>query len=218
MRTTSSHACRLCLGQQWLQIALFAIVAQALAAQQAPPDYCSLVVRVINEQDSEIDAPVSVREVGGTEVESEYEVGGARFCNLGILPVTVKVGRPESCHYTIIHNVPLAWQETRTIVIKHEVEPCERHLPPPPKPLCQLLIRVVDQNGVGLPATVEVNRVNRRAKETYQTDRVGRARVLMESGSALGCIVRVDRFLPKQIDANCTLDTPRMERIVVLSR
>lgn len=201
---------------QLLQIVFWiAVAAQVLTAQQAPRDYCSLVVKVIDEQGSEIEAPVSVQEIGGKVVEGDYEAGGVRFCDLGILPVTVRVGRPESCNYTIIHNVALEWQETRSIVVRHEVEPCQRHLPAPPKPLCQLLIRVFDQNAVGLLATVEVNR---RSRETYQTDRVGRVRVLMESGSAVGCVVRSNRFLPKRIEAHCTLDTPRIERIVVLSR
>ena len=201
---------------QLLQVtAVFAIGIQFLAAQQQmPQDYCSLVVKVLDEQNFEVMAPVSVEEKGGKVTAGENEPGGARFCNLGILPVTVKVGRPESCNHTIIHNVALEWQQTRTIHVKYEIESCLRHPPPLPEPLCQLSIRVFDQRAVSQRATVEVLS---RAGEAYRTDNSGRVRILMQSGSILKTAVRSDGYLARQIEAACTLDTPRIERVVVLA-
>lgn len=102
--------------EKLLQVAALALSSAYLCcAQTAPSGHCSLTVIVTDNDRNEVEAQVSVLERGGRLTEKETEPGGARFCDLGILPVTVSVGLPNSCNYTVVHNVPLEWNETYKI-------------------------------------------------------------------------------------------------------
>ena len=54
---------------------------------------CSLVVRVLSPNGQRIEVPVSVQEKNGNIEQKDQEGGDVRFCDLGILPVTVIVGK-----------------------------------------------------------------------------------------------------------------------------
>lgn len=71
---------------------LYLVLAYSLAASALGQTYCSLVIRVVDYNDREINADIKVTEKNGRLTQQENEAGGARFCNLGIQPVTVTVG------------------------------------------------------------------------------------------------------------------------------
>src|SRR5580704_15981473 len=73
---------------------------------------CSLIVRVVSPDGRRPEVPISVREKGGRVEEKEQEDTDVRFCDLGILPVTVTVGSSGLCNQVTVHNVPVAIEET----------------------------------------------------------------------------------------------------------
>jgi hypothetical protein len=93
---------------------LLLILAGSTAFAQG---HCSLVVKVVDPNDKEVtEARISVQERNGRIEEGQYRRGGAQFCDLGMLPVTVTVGDPD-CAGVIVRNIPLEWGETKTLKV-----------------------------------------------------------------------------------------------------
>src|SRR5271166_4987070 len=87
-------------------------------------DYCSLVVKIIDPQGRRRDARITVEEKDGRNVIKEAETGEAKYCDLGIFPVTVTIGHPE-CNQVVIRNVPLTWDMTTNTTAIYDVKPCQ---------------------------------------------------------------------------------------------
>ena len=75
-------------------------------------DYCSLVVRVVSPEGDRPEVLVSVREKDGRLIAPDPTSGDVRFCDLGMRPVTVRVGADDTCNQVTVANVPLWWHET----------------------------------------------------------------------------------------------------------
>ena len=77
-----------------LSIGILALLVQAASLQAVAADRsnCALTVRVLSQNGQDVEAPVTVEEKNGRVLEKEHSHGGVQFCDLGILPVTVKVG------------------------------------------------------------------------------------------------------------------------------
>jgi hypothetical protein len=104
---------------------------------------CSLSVRVLAPDGRRPEASVSVREASGRVTDKEQEDGDVQFCDLGIAPVTVKVGGDGLCNQVTIHNVPISWDHPYRLTVTYDPEACdEHHRAPPPVPICEVLFRV----------------------------------------------------------------------------
>jgi hypothetical protein len=93
------------LHQVILSVLLGCIVlgASAISAQ----DTCSLAVRVLSPDGHRFEVSVTVREKNGRTIEKDEEDKDVYFCDLGILPVEVKVGSDGMCSQTTIRDVPV---------------------------------------------------------------------------------------------------------------
>jgi len=136
-------------------------------------DYCSLVVKVVSPDGRRPGASVYVEEKSGRIQEKDQEFDDVKFCDLGALPVTVKVGEDRSCNQVIVREVPIAWNEPYLLTVTYDPEPCIREHVPPPVPLCTIVFRVADINGrwVG-GATIHLSSPT---TSRLTTDRYGRA-------------------------------------------
>src|SRR5438128_4567871 len=87
-------------------VAFLVLVVRETAMAQ---DRCSLVVRVVDSDNKEVPgAHIKVTERNGRVVEATNRRGGTRFCDLGILPVTITVGS-KACNEVTVRNAPLDW-------------------------------------------------------------------------------------------------------------
>src|ERR1700722_6017722 len=118
---------RLCEAMRDLTI-LTALFTLTLAASAA--DYCSLTVEVRTPDGKRPEANVTVLQHDGHELYQMAERGDARFCGLGLRPVTVKVGGDGTCNQVVVHDVPLYWEKEHHVKVVYDVMPC---LVEPPK-------------------------------------------------------------------------------------
>src|SRR5271163_4724639 len=82
----------------------FVLGTSAISAQET----CSLAVRVLSPDGHRFEAPVTIREENGRTIEKDQEEDkDVYFCDLGILPVEVKVGSDGMCSQTTIRDVPV---------------------------------------------------------------------------------------------------------------
>ncbi|MEW5980533.1 MAG: hypothetical protein AB1898_32510, partial [Acidobacteriota bacterium] len=141
-------------GTKWLVLAsLLWLVPIALGE-----DTCSLHVIVVSPKGTEVEATVKVTEKNGRVIERENELGGAKFCDLGISSVTVSVGGEGACNGVTVHNVRLRWATTTLVRVIYDWEPCSSDFPPPPVPLCRTLLRIRNSKEEWLSgAEVKVN-------------------------------------------------------------
>jgi hypothetical protein len=82
------------------------------------------VVRVLLPDGRRPEAPVTVIEHGGRTEEKDQEDRDVEFCDLGILPVTVKVGSDGMCNQTTVENVPISYDNTYTLVVTYDALAC----------------------------------------------------------------------------------------------
>ncbi len=112
------------------------------APSLAAKDYCSLRVRVLAPNGQRPLVLVTVYEKSGRKVEKRQGPSeDLQFCDLGIEPVTVVVGL-KGCNQVVINDVPLSWQEPYTLKVIHDYVSCMREEGPPPKPVCEVLLRI----------------------------------------------------------------------------
>lgn len=161
--------------------ACFVSLASALHAE----DYCSLVVRVINTDGRELSAPTVVKDKAGRRVvkrDEDYRPGGFRFCDLGLSPVSVTVGRNGCSEIVTVQPVLLTWGVTKTISVIYDENACSEldklwvgRRGGPAGPSCDLLIRLVDSQHKPIPrASV---RMGTSSGHTLKADQYGRVLV-----------------------------------------
>src|SRR5205085_2550547 len=120
----------------------FYIVMLAATSLRAA-GYCSLLVNVQDRLGKEIEAQVVVEEENGYKTTQTTRRGSARFCGLGITPVSVIVGNPE-CNQVTVRNVPLVWNKPQTVLVIHDNTACQGEKMP--VAACSFLLRFADIN------------------------------------------------------------------------
>jgi hypothetical protein len=214
-----------------LQVILLAgTILLLLPAETAAQDYCSLIVKLVdanNRQDLSIKT-ITLTESGGRTLKAENRGGEVRFCDLGILPVTITVGSPY-CHEVNIRNVPLQFGETRTIKILSDNALCSNgSRESVPLPGCRILLRFRDEqsnwiSGVTLRPLIagtdfhEVD-IAQRSNPFRLSDASGRTLVQIALKKELHATADRDGYKPEEINLNCTSETYISERTVTLHR
>src|SRR5271165_4175820 len=95
-----------------------------IAFARGASDYCSLVVEVVAPDGKRPISLVTVTEQNGRKLEQLQRGQDVRFCDLGILPVTVKVGGDDTCNQVVVNEVPMFWQKTYHSKITYDPRPC----------------------------------------------------------------------------------------------
>lgn len=177
-------------------------------------DYCSLVVKVLNREGQETEAWVTVEERDGRRLREENAPGGLRFCDLGILPVTVMVGDP-ACNQVIVRNVPLEWQQTRELRILYDREPCL--IDRPPSPVCEFVLRFANAEGnwvKGVSLTVKGGPHERQiAGDTF-----GRIHVAVPIREERLVVATANGYQAEELRLPCTPENLLTERKITLRR
>jgi len=193
-----------------LALAAFVVLATASG------DYCSLVVEVVTPDGERPIALISVVEQNGRKLEQLRRGQDARFCDLGILPVTVKVGGDDTCNQVVVNGVPLSWQETHHMKITYDPKPCLEDTAHPLVPTCTYLFRVSDGAGKWIPGASIIWASGNFA---LKSDDSGRAIVDAKLGSVKATI-SAPGYLTQSIDRTCTAAkaTEPQEELIKLSR
>jgi hypothetical protein len=124
-----------------LLIAAFLILGGSLVRSQ---DGCSLVVRAVLPDGRRVEAPISVEEMNGRTEAAYQKDADVRFCDLGILPIIVKVGSDCLCNRVTVHNVPTDPKDTYLLQVTYDPLACGERPAPAPIPVCVVLFRVAD--------------------------------------------------------------------------
>lgn len=176
-------------------------------------EYCSLRVRVLTPDGHRPAVSVYVEEKGGRQEEGEQDRGDVSFCDLGGLPVTVRVGEEGSCNQATIRNVPVAWDEPYTLTVIYDPTPCLRDLPRAPVPTCRTVFRVADSDGKWVRgATINLTQPT---AARIRTDRFGRASFVTKLGDCLQGAIDSPGQAPR-FQFTCTRDEPVHEQLLVI--
>jgi hypothetical protein len=85
---------------------------------------CSLHVRVLTPDGQRPEAPVEVIDGSGRTEYREQEGSDVEFCDLGIMPATVKVGSSGLCNGVTVRDVPVAWNQTYLLTVTYDPLAC----------------------------------------------------------------------------------------------
>ena len=188
---------------------LFILSAITATAQ----DRCSLIVKVVDPSEHEVEARITVKEQNGRLLRAENEPGGAKFCDLGILPVTVSVGS-AACNQVTVQSVPLEWGHTRTTKVVYDRGPCLQDLPP--LALCHILFRFSDEEGKWLSG-VSFDPPAKGA-ESATTDSFGRVLVNTSLGEQLQTLAKKEGYISQSVRLTCTRDILLTEQPMKLQK
>jgi hypothetical protein len=173
-------------------------------------------VRVLSPEGKREEALVSVEEKSGRKIEKDPTAKDVEFCDLGIAPVTVKVGADGTCNQIVIRDVPLTWQERYLLTVTYDLEPCLEDLPPPPVPICNVLFRVSDRDGNWLEkASV---RFSGSGLAPRQTDKAGRALLVLKVNERVEGSISESGYQARQFSISCSRSTPVHEELVRLEK
>lgn len=172
-----------------------ALGVSAISAQ----DTCSLAVRVLSPDGHRFEVPVTVREKNGRTIEKYQEDEDAYFCDLGILPVEVKVGSDGMCNKTTIRDVPVFADKTYLLKVTYDPKACPEVVP---VPTCRVMFRVSDARAKWIPgARVSISSP---IKVQRKTDAYGRAQLLASRDSRVQGSVEADGFNENSFDFKCS--------------
>jgi hypothetical protein len=177
-------------------------------------DYWSLLVHVVSPDGRRPQALVSVIEKNGRTIERDPTADDVKFCDLGIDPVTVKVGTDGTCNQVVVKDIPLVWQEEYHLTVTYDLEPCLQDLPRPPVPVCHVLVRVSDASGKWLEKASIRFRDAQPAE--LETDNAGRAVFLLSAGERREGVVALAGYGQRPFSVSCTRKEPQHEEIVKL--
>ncbi len=176
-------------------------------------DYCSLIVKVVDPTGREVEARVSVVEQDGHTTERDNRPGGVKFCGLGIKPVSVVVGHP-ACNQVTVRNVSLDWNETTTVHIIYDRQPCL--IDRPPVAACEFLFRVVDSKDTPLGSASL--KMIKPFDQVYRGDRYGRILVRIAAYQTLDALITAKGYMNREVSIRCISDNQSLERRVTLER
>jgi hypothetical protein len=168
---------------------------------------CSLVVKVVDIHDNEVPgAIISLAEQNGRTINTTSRLGGNRFCDLGILSVTVTVGHP-ACNQITLRNIPLEWGQTRIAKIVYDREPCL--IDTPPVAACSVLFRFADEQGRWIAGvSIDSPDLAVLVSDPRQSDQFGRIRVSFAAGREPQIQTKSDGYISKIFDLRCTREQP----------
>jgi hypothetical protein len=177
-------------------------------------NYCSLQVQVQTPTGQLPEALVEVREENGRKIEKEQRPGHeVQFCDLGILPVTVTVGLKD-CE-VVVKNVYLRWGQTYTLKVIYDQERCSDEKAPPPKPLCQVVLRVKAQNKAWIGGAVA--KFDDTSRPPAVTDQAGRAMFYLGLNERVQGNITARGFNAKEFSLGC-FEARGQEEVLTLSR
>jgi hypothetical protein len=189
-----------------LAMALFAVAA-AFAE-----DYCSLIVEVVNSNGQPVSGQtVEVFERDGRAVSAVTTNGEARFCDLGVLPVTIRV--IAGYDQPSVENTLLSWMQTRKVRITYD----DTRRRPVQDWLCSILLRFRDEEGKWIP-DVALN-PSLPKSPNLRSDSFGRAMLHLDYTEEVHVTSEHAGYVSEKIDTvKCTSFWPESERIVTLRR
>ena len=175
--------------------------------------YCSLSIKVETPSGKEVETRVVVEEEHGWRTERTTRRGQARFCGLGIKPVSVTVGA-AGCNQVVVRNVPLRWSETRNLSVIYDEAPCL--VDTLPVAACAFLLRFVspDNDPVGGVSF----KVQTPFAESYRGDEYGRVFMRIAGGQQLFGVSSASGYKPTEIMIPCVSKNQRLEQTVVLEK
>jgi hypothetical protein len=174
-----------------------------------------LIVRVLTPDGQRPEASVFVTERSGRTVERDQEDEDVRFCDLGILPVGVKVGSDGTCNQVEIHDVPVSLKREYLLRITYDPEACPEP-PPPPFPICRVLIRATDSTGAWVSGAEVTFGDASLAKQ--KTDQYGRAQVVVKAGTRIEGSVAFNGGPETRFGFDCSKSEPLHEENVRIKR
>jgi hypothetical protein len=199
-----------------IAIRAFVVIFLSLRIGTCAETYCSLSVRIISPPTLEFVPSVLVQEKDGRNLRQEPNQGIATFCDLGLLPVTVTVSGEGACNQVVVKNVNLAWGEERLVEISYDPTPCFGHSPPPPKPLCEVLYRIVDSSNQ--PIADAAVTVAGEDQTVSQSDSFGRAHFWRPIDPATTATISAPGYTSVSAETKCSLKERKVEVKVPLSR
>lgn len=172
--------------------------------------HCSLHVRVVDQRGNEETPSVGsviVKDGLGREAEKRYSAGGVDFCDFGITPVTVTVGRPF-CAQVVVREVPLLWKETTNLKVMVDSSVCRvyHNL----RVGCQLLLRVRDASGQPISGGRLVVMEPRQGQ--VLADSYARIVVGTTPGQVLRGAVVADGYQPQDVQIDCSQTAPEQDK------
>jgi hypothetical protein len=194
-----------------LLLGLFCLCTPPVRADGA----CSLVVRVLLPDGRRPHVPITVVEQSGRVDEKHQEDHDVRFCDLGILPVTVKVGSAGMCNQTAIENVPMSFGESYLLLVTYDALACVDTVRPP-VPLCQVLFRVSDTTGTWMP-NLPIT-LSSPVQRILRTDQFGRAFFGAKSGDKIVGSLTSLGLRDVNFGWECSPSDPRHEENIKLEK
>ena len=182
----------------------------AMSAQ----DRCSLVIRVLAPDGLRPEVTITVRERNGRTEQKDQEDKDVRFCDLGILPVEVKVGSDGMCNAVTVRNVPVSLDDTFLLNVTYDPVPC---MEKPAPPLVPILPGPVPRVGFGWQ--VVARRIAIRLSghsDLLKTDRYGRASYVAKLGDEVRGSASREGGPAKDFDFKCTRGEPLHEEYLRL--
>jgi hypothetical protein len=155
-----------------------------------------------------------VTESSGRVEEKDQEDSDVRFCDLGILPVTVTVGSDGLCNQVTVHNVPVTLDGSYLLQVTYEPLPCGTEVRPP-TPICSLLFRVADADGWLSGARIDLTTPTH---DQLTTDEFGRALFTAENGARVSGTVTAPGHKATGFSWSCSVRDLRHEENLQLSR
>ena len=174
-------------------------------------EFCSLQVFVNDASGHNTSVAVVVEEQNGRRNEQVTTNGVARFCNLGIHAVSVTVGKSR-CGQVLISDVPLEWDESRTLSVGYDARLCRDEWMP--VAACAFLFRFVDKSDKPMSNTSLV--LTRPYAKTILSDSFGRVFVRVPAGRELNAVATSSDNTSKSVAIPCTRENQRVERFVVM--
>jgi len=199
------------------KLVLPALCLLLLGCMQAwAQEQCSLIVRVRLPDGARPEASVTVREASGRVEEKPPMSEDARFCDLGILPVTVTVGSVGLCNQVTVHDVPVSIDDTYILQVTYDPLACSERPAPSPMPYCTVLFRIADTHATWL-AGAHVSLSTPRREELVG-DRFGRALLLAPLGADVTGTVTATGFSEKSFTWRCPRAYQKYEQSIELTR
>ncbi len=172
-------------------------------------DFCSLTIQLVDPEGSQIPRVLTtVRENNGRTVQKESVTSGkVTFCDLGIEPVTVTIGR-DSCNQITVRDVPIKWGAPYVLQVTYDPQACIGRRTWGD---CYVLFRVSDTNGQWIEkATVNFERPE---FPPFETDLLGRSLLLVGVNGNLAGNVAAPGFISKPFSLSCSTQGRRDEFI-----
>jgi hypothetical protein len=189
----------------------FLVLSQAPVSAQA---VCSLTVVVNSPEGERLAVAISVEEENGRVIRRDAAIGEARFCDLGIRPVTVTVGSDGMCNQVVVRRVPITENDNYFLRVIYDPKRCQV-LHKRPLLQCVLLFRIADAKGewlagarvrISAPFLSVVNGTLKpvQSEKAGEADLYGRVRFSPELGSTIRGRVILEGFHPKDFEFRCS--------------